>query len=55
MVKDRAAAWHEKKNRLAEAQFERDLAALGDNESKAKNQASAAALGGGRRPSSRRK
>ena len=47
MVKDRAAAWHEKKNRLAEAQFERDLAALGDNESKVKNQASAAALGGG--------
>ena len=47
MVKDRAAAWHEKKNRLAEAQFERELAALGDNESKVKNQASAAALGMG--------
>ena len=46
-MKDRAAAWHEKKARLAEAQFERDLAALGDNESKVKNQTSEVAMGGG--------
>lgn len=41
------SSWHEKKARLAAAQFERELAALGDNESKVKNQATDAAMGGG--------
>lgn len=42
-----ASKWHEKKAKLAEAQFERELMALGDNESKVKNQASEVAMGGG--------
>ena len=42
-----SSKWHEKKARLAAAQFERDLAALGDNDSKVKNQATDAAMGGG--------
>ncbi len=42
-----ASKWHEKKAKLAAAQFERELMALGDNESKVKNQASEVAMGGG--------
>jgi hypothetical protein len=42
-----SSKWHEKKARLAAAQFERELAALGDNESKVKNQVSEVAMGGG--------
>ena len=42
-----ASKWHQKKAKLAELQFERDLQALGDNESKVKNQASEVAMGGG--------
>ena len=42
-----ASKWHQKKAKLAEAQFERELQALGDNESKVKNQASEVAMGGG--------
>lgn len=42
-----ASKWHQKKAKLAEAQFERELQALGDNESKVKNQASDVAMGGG--------
>jgi ATP-binding cassette subfamily F protein 2 len=44
---DRKRAWAEKKARLAEAQAERELMALGDNESKVKDQANAVAMGGG--------
>ncbi|KAL7426089.1 hypothetical protein ACHAXH_000349 [Discostella pseudostelligera] len=42
-----ASKWHQKKAKLAEAQFERELQSLGDNESKVKNQASDVAMGGG--------
>jgi len=44
---DRKRAWAEKKARLAEAQAERELMLLGDNESKVKDQANAVAMGGG--------
>lgn len=42
-----ASKWHQKKAKLAELQAERELQALGDNESKVKNQASEVAMGGG--------
>ena len=42
-----SSKWHQKKTRLAEQQFERDLQALGNNSEKVKDQASEVAMGGG--------
>eukprot|EP00581_Thalassiosira_minuscula_P008660 CAMPEP_0183711076 /NCGR_PEP_ID=MMETSP0737-20130205/6664_1 /TAXON_ID=385413 /ORGANISM="Thalassiosira miniscula, Strain CCMP1093" /LENGTH=61 /DNA_ID=CAMNT_0025939487 /DNA_START=18 /DNA_END=199 /DNA_ORIENTATION=- len=39
--------WHQKKAKLAAEQFERDLAAMGDNSSKVKDQTTDVAMGGG--------
>ena len=42
-----ASKWHQKKAKLAAEQFERELQAMGDNESKVKDQTSDVAMGGG--------
>lgn len=42
-----SSKWHQKKAKLAEAQFERELQSLGNNSDQVKDQTSAVAMGGG--------
>jgi ATP-binding cassette subfamily F protein 2 len=42
-----SSKWHQKKAKLAEQQFERELQSLGDNSGKVKDQTSDVAMGGG--------